>query len=78
MYILFGSYGKQFVKIDKIPNSNKFFSVCLSVRPSLCLSVPLSICLSAYLSICLFVCLSPGYLKKYSTDFHESLWKGRP
>ena len=24
MYILFGSYGKQFVKIDKIPNSNKF------------------------------------------------------
>ena len=25
---------------------------------------------------CLFVCLSPGYLKKYCTDFHESLWKG--
>ena len=26
MYILFGSYGKQFLKIDKIPNSNKFLS----------------------------------------------------
>ena len=41
MYILFGSYGKQFVKIDKIPNSNKFFSL------SLCLSV----CLSIYLKL---------------------------
>ena len=27
MYILFGSYGKQFLKIDKIPNSNKFLSL---------------------------------------------------
>ena len=24
----------------------------------------------------LSVCLSPGYHKKYSTDFHERLWKG--
>ena len=35
MYILFGSYGKQFVKIDKIPNSNKFLSFSLSLSPSL-------------------------------------------
>ena len=30
------------------------------------------------LSVYQSVCLSPGYLKKYSTDFHESLWEGRP
>ena len=28
--------------------------------------------------VCLFVCLSPGYLKTYYTDFHERLWKGWP
>ena len=35
MYILFGSYGKQFVKIDKIPNSNTFLSLSLSFSLSL-------------------------------------------
>ena len=29
----------------------------------------------SYLFVCLSVSLSPGYLKKYWTDFHVSLWK---
>ena len=28
--------------------------------------------------VCLSVCLSPGYLKKYYTDFYEQLWKCWP